>query len=131
MSEIQRTITFVISGATYEIKFPTVRQLVLIESNKASLTHSQYNSMIYMGTLGSEIALDFTDMVATLSVLCPEFVKDMKVESLLDLDILDAKMVSEAYQEQVKDWVNQWIELFRKPEDVKTSTDTKTTTSAE
>ena len=45
--------------------------------------------------------LDMIDIEATLTVMCPALIKDLKVDSISKLDIRDFRVIREAYDEKV------------------------------
>ena len=67
-----------VKGRKYEIQFPNVGQYYQIEVNKQRLGKGSYNSLIGNPTITAQRALDMIDVEATLSVLCPQLVADLK-----------------------------------------------------
>lgn len=112
---LERTIPFSIEVGkiknTYQMSFPTVAQLIAIESRKMALTYSQYTLMMRSSAYLAQYALDLVDMVAFLEVLVPDLKKDMKV-SIVDLDIMDAQLIMTAFKEQVVPWINGWQNIL-------------------
>lgn len=109
---MQRHLTFKVKGSSYQINFPTVAQFIDIESMKAKLASDAYNDMIRVGTLLSVKALDLVDMTANLEVLCPQLRKDLKADSILSLDIFDAKELLDAYKKQIVPWLVSWQKVL-------------------
>lgn len=116
---IERHLSFKVKGNTYTVQFPTVAQFIDIESTKAKLASNGYNQMIKANTLLSNKALDFVDMTSYLTVLCPELMKDLKAQSILHMDIFDAKELMKAYSEQFVPWLNEWQKVLSEIEPVK------------
>ena len=63
----------------YEIKLPNVGQYRDIEVYKQMLSNGMYSSLVSSVTNSSLNALDIIDIEATLRVLCPKFMEDLKV----------------------------------------------------
>jgi hypothetical protein len=105
---MQRHLSFKVKQNTYAINFPTVAQFIDIESMKARLASDAYNDMIKVGTVLSTKALDFVDMTANLEVLCPDLKKDLKTNSILSLDVFDAKELLTEYKKQFVPWLAEW-----------------------
>lgn len=111
---IQRTFLFKLKGNTYEVKSPTPRQLLKIESAKALITSGTYSEIMSMGTIGGNYALDIADLYSHLTVLVPDCIKDIKLSSpndFLDMDLADFNELMTAYKEQFVPWANSWMEL--------------------
>jgi hypothetical protein len=90
-----------VKGRKYEISFPNVGQYYQIEVNKQRLGKGSYNSMIGNPTISAQRALDMIDVEATLSVLCPQLVADLKVKSFSELGLKDFKEISDIYMNEV------------------------------
>lgn len=112
MDDLQRTIDFNVKGNSYTLTFPTVGQLFQIEAMKVSVTLGTYGEMVKGITITILRTLDFVDMVAYLTILCPNLIKDLKVDSLTKLDIFDAKELVLEYRKQVVPWINKWQETL-------------------
>lgn len=112
-NEISRQIVVVVSGKNYTINFPSVGEFTRIESLKASMTNSQYGSMIFNQTIEAGIALDLVDMMATFSVLIPDLAKDLKPESFLKLDLLDAAELMKVYNQDFLPWYTSLMKLVK------------------
>lgn len=106
--ELTRVIEFTTKGNTYTITFPKVGALIDIESKKASLAKGEYGTLISSNTVSAFNALNFIDMISYLTTLCPEILKDLKVNDIKDLDIMDAKELLDDFSSQVLPWINEW-----------------------
>lgn len=125
MSNLQRTIDLSIKVGTvertYRVNFPTVGQYIQIEARKAQLTipltskfdnSTQYLNMIRQGTIASNYALDLVDMISCFEVLVPALLGDIKgIESIENLDILDAKPLLDTFNNVFKPWKKSWENL--------------------
>ena len=98
---------------TYIIKLPTVGQYSDIEATKQILGKGFYNGIVSTNTMASVNAADMIDVEAHLTVLCPEFIKDLKVKSFRDLGLADFKNIRDAYIEQFIPWWKEIIDILR------------------
>ena len=98
---------------TLSMKIPTGGQLVQIENIKALTSGNNYRGMVSTNSIGSDHALDLIDMNAYFSVLCPEILEHLKVNSLLELDIFDLSMVKVVFNDQITPWINEWQTKLR------------------
>ena len=98
----------------YNLSFPTIGEYLEIESRRMKLSNGTYSQMMRSILVSSGVAMDMIDMAATLSVLCPEIMKDLKTQSLLDLDLFDGKELMDAYNRDVKAWVDTWMGIITK-----------------
>ena len=126
-NELSRIATLEVKENKYELKFPTMGNFLDIESRRMALSNGTYSQLLRSALISSGIALDMIDMAATLSVLCPKLIKDLKAESLLDLDIMDAQELENAYKKSVKPWVEGWLKIIReaRKEDIAQNADVK------
>lgn len=116
MKDVKRVVSFSIKGHEYQINFPTVGQFIDLEASKQKLSRSEYTQMLLSGTIMSDLALDLIDAVAIMSVMCPSFVEDLKVNRLTDLSLDDASELVDQYRSTIRPWVDGWMSLFAKPE---------------
>lgn len=112
MNELAKILTISVKGNSYTICFPTVGQIIDIESAKASLSKGQYRNMVSSMTTSALLALDNIDMVATFSVLLPKLIADLKVETIFSLDLASSKELCDIYKKQYAPWYNKWIEVL-------------------
>lgn len=115
---MQRTHSFKVStsrvkGQEYTMEIPTAGQLVQIERQKSALTGGNYGGIMSNKTVGSEQVLNIVDMAAYLSVLCPKLFEELKIDSLMDLDIFDMKQLQDTWEEDCIPWINSWQEVLR------------------
>lgn len=81
----------------YTISFPTVGEYYRIQCLKAELSKNNYGGLMSAGTLDAVQALDMIDIEATLTVLAPQLIKDLKVERFSKLGLIDYGMIKKAY----------------------------------
>lgn len=101
IKQSMETKEITVKGRKYEIQFPNVGQYYQIEVNKQRLGKGSYNSLIGNPTITAQRALDMIDVEATLSVLCPQLVADLKVKSFSELGLKDFKEISDIYMNEV------------------------------
>lgn len=104
---LNRSVSFSVKGNNYQVSYPNVAQFIDIETTKARLSSDQYSKMAQIGTLMQIRALDYIDMVAYLTVLCPQLIKDLKAP-ILSLDIFDAKELLTVFKKDVEPWIGAW-----------------------
>lgn len=90
-----------IKGRSYKIAYPNVGQYYEIESLKQRLGRGYYNALLSNPTKTAQDALDMIDIEATLTVLVPDLLKDMKVDSFSELGILDFKELRSVYNKEI------------------------------
>lgn len=97
---LQEEVKFIVKGHEYTIKYPTVGQYYNIEALKQSLGRGNYNMMLQSPLRSVQDALDMIDIEATLTIMCPDLIKDLKVP-ITELDVRDFVAVKDAYIKQV------------------------------
>lgn len=101
-----------IRGKEYQISFPTVGQYYSIEAMKQRLSRGFYNSLLGNPTKTAQEALDMIDIEATISVLLPQFLTDMKVSSFSELGIKDYKEIKDIYNQEIFPFIKEINELL-------------------
>lgn len=96
----------------YEVKLPNVGQYRDIEVYKQILSNGMYSNLMQAGTVASQYALDVIDIEATLRVLCPKFIDDLKCE-IRDLGIKDFHSVKKAYVEYIVPMLQEIDKLMK------------------
>jgi hypothetical protein len=114
-----RTITFTVKGNTYTASYPTVGQFFDMESNKVVLSKGQFGGMLDAGTFMSFDAIQNIGIVAFIKTMCPQLIKDLKVEKIEDIDLIDFKELVETYNQQIKPWFDNWYKLYTAGSDEK------------
>lgn len=113
--ELSREKTFKTKENSYNMKFPSIGQYIEIESKRMNLSNGAYSSMLNSNLISSQTAMDMIDMIATLSTLCPDLVKDLKSKSFIDMDIIDGRELLEDYRNQILPWLNSWMKVLKDP----------------
>lgn len=124
-----KSVTLKVNGVEYLINTPTVGQYMTIESNKISLSKGEYGGLCATATASAAITLDLIDMVAVLTVMCPDLVSSIKTENILSINIADVKTLMESYNRDVKEFADKWIFEFRKAVDADKSGSTNNSTT--
>lgn len=105
---MERTLSFTVKSDSaenvYNLSIPNTGKLREIERLKSIMTGGQYGSIIGNRTLDAKEALDNVDMMANLTVICPDLIKHLKVNSWDELDPFDFKELKKAYDEQFVPW---------------------------
>jgi len=104
---MDRQIDFTVKENSYTIKLPTAGQLLDIEEYKAVFTNGRYGAILANRTKSSEAALDNVDMMAHLTAMCPDLIKDMAAKGLSDwkqMSIIDLKELKEPYEKIFLPW---------------------------
>lgn len=118
---MQREVILEVAGNSYPIKLPNMGQLIEIEMIKAQITNGTYGQIVgNMSALGV-MSLDMVDMIATLNVLCPTMLSDMKVDNWAQLDVFDILEIYRGYAESVSPWFKEFstkvLEVWNKSTD--------------
>lgn len=107
----------VIEKNEYFVSFPTVGQLLDIESKKMLYSNDTYGNLMNAGTKTAMYTLDLIDALSTLMVLIPDLRKSLTVKSLGDLDAFTAKKLVTVYRKQFWPWYNELMkELYKEDE---------------
>lgn len=109
-----------IKGNEYEVSFPNVGQFYQIEAMKQNLARGYYNVMMSSPSAAAQQALDMIDVEATLTILCPKLISDLKVKNFSELGILDYKVIFDEYRKQVVPFFNEIQKLLSGGDDLKT-----------
>lgn len=107
-----REVQFVVKGNSYKLTFPTIGQYFDIESQKSLLSRGQYGNMLDSSTIIAYDAIELINIVSLLKVLCPQFIKDLKIDRIEDIDVIDFREVRDTYRKQVKPWYDNWYNLY-------------------
>ena len=98
-----------LQGNNYIIKFPKVGQFIDIESRKAILSSGQYRSL----SASYSPAVSYIDVFATFTILIPDLIKDLRVESLFDLDLSELQPLVDFYEGKYLPWYNEWQDYLK------------------
>lgn len=99
------TKTITIQGQNYTLKYPNVGQYIDIKVLETKLAQGMVSQLV-SATPAHLDAYLFITTYAHLSVLCPELMSTLKVNSLLDLSIDDFEELSEIYLKEIQPWLD-------------------------
>jgi len=111
-TDLKRELNLVIQDNTYQLKFPSVGQLLSIEEMKSNFGLQSYN----LTTSSGSIAYTTGEMVATFTVLVPELKKDLNIDSYSNMNMIDSKVLLDAYVNQFLPWFQGWLKEINKTE---------------
>lgn len=101
-----------IGSKEYTVGFPTVGEFYQIEAMKQTLSRGNYTAMVTNPIASSQLALDMIDIEATLTVLCPDLIKDLKVDSISKLDVRDFKVIRDAYNTAIVPFFKEMMSML-------------------
>lgn len=106
-------------GVKETISFPNQGQFIDIESNKQLYSNKQYQGLALSNFSTANLAADLVDVIATYSVLIPDFQKRLNIKSISELDILQAKKLQYSFETEYLPWLTEWMEYLNNPENLK------------
>jgi len=110
---LSKNKVIVIEGSSYTVTFPNVGELRRIEALKQMYSTNQYGAMARSGMISSSRALDIIDMISHFTVLIPKFEDGLlKVNSIDDLNPMEAMPFVKAYKKQFKPWYDSWMSVI-------------------
>lgn len=112
----KKTIKISILENDYEISYPLTGDFIEIEGMKSRLTRDSYNSISQGNSVASMIAKYSVDMIAFFSICCPKIKKDLKVESISELEMIDSKKLLKVYMDKVLPWLAEWEAVLNEVE---------------
>lgn len=112
-----------VKGREYEISYPNVGQFYQIESMKQSLSRGFYNTMVMSPSSMTQHALDMIDIEASIVVLCPKLIEDLKVKNFAQLDVRDYKIIRDEYVKVVEPFFREINEMLQIPKKGETETE--------
>jgi len=110
---LRTPLQLTIKDNTYHVKTPTAGQLWDVEEMKAVLANGRYGDVLNNRTVWAEYNLDNIDMFAYLSILVPQLMKDLAVNSWRELDPFDLAELKKAYKQQFVPWFEQFTKALR------------------
>lgn len=105
-------LNFKVKDKSYIINVPTVGQYYDIEASKQVLGKGFYNSIIQSNMITASHAADMIDIESFLTILAPDFIKDLIPKSFKDLGAEDYIELKNAYEEQFIPWWEDVLRLF-------------------
>lgn len=105
-------ISIQIKGNTYTVAYPNVGEYYRIEAMKQVLGKGFYNTLAQTPTNSANHALDMIDIEATLTILCPKLIENLKVKSFQDLGISDYKEIRKVYSDEIYPFIKKINDLL-------------------
>lgn len=102
-----------VKGKDYTVIFPNIGQYYQIEVNKQRLSGGYYNALLSNVTVASSNALDAIDIEATLSVVCPDLMKDLNVDSFGKLGLKDFQELRTLYTKEIYPFLKEGYDLLK------------------
>lgn len=99
------TKTITIQGQSFTLSYPNVGQYIDIKVLESKLAQGQVQQLV-SATPAHLDAYLFITTYAHFTVLCPELLSKLKVNSLLDLSIDDFEELSEVYLKEIQPWLD-------------------------
>jgi len=106
---VSKTVTF--KGNDYQLKYPTVGQLIDIRVLEQQLSKGMIKELL----TGTDADIDgyiYITTIAHIQILIPNLLKDMRV-SLRDMDLLDFQDLIDLYSEQISPWLTDWRDKIK------------------
>lgn len=104
---MENLVQMEIQGKTYTVSYPNVGEYCRIEALKQQLSNTSYGLMMSAGTVSANHALDMIDIHASLMVLAPQLINDLKIEDFSKLGIADYKIIRDEYIAKVTPFFNE------------------------
>lgn len=120
---MSNSVKMTVKGREYEISYPNVGQFYQIESMKQSLSRGFYNTMVMSPSSMTQHALDMIDIEASIVVLCPKLIEDLKVKNFAQLDVRDYKIIRDEYVKVVEPFFREINEMLQIPKKGETETE--------
>ena len=125
--EFQKTLNFVVEENTYVINFPSNRQYIAIQDMMSSYARN-YAEFQFMGPEPGFAGV-LVETAAHLTILCPKLIENLN-KPLLDLDLLQGKLLVDCYNEQFRPWYNEALNfVFGVNKEKKKDSESETTTT--
>lgn len=105
------TKTIIFKENEYQLKYPTVGQLIDIRVLEQQLSKGTVRDLL-TGLNADVDGYIYITTISHIQVLLPELVKDLKVP-MKDMDLLDFQDFVELYTEQIAPWMVDWNEKIK------------------
>ena len=112
---MNREIVVTMGGRNYTVKYPNVGQFIDIASKENVLSRGTLKDMAFSDLSYQGDAYVYVKIIAFVEVMMPELVRDLKVNSLLELDPVDFQELTNMYFDKILKWLNEWKERMQKP----------------
>lgn len=101
---ITKTVKF--KENEYQLKYPTVGQIIDIRVREQQLSRGTVKDLIF-GTSADVDGYVYITTIAHIEVLLPQLVKDLKVP-MQELSIVDFQGLVDLYSEEIYPWLTEW-----------------------
>lgn len=101
---MERNKILKVKGKDYTLSFPSVGQMMNIETFKISYTNGKYVDMALSTLSNHGFALDCADALAYLSTLIPDLQSDLSIKNWRDIDAFLAKDLIKIYKNDFIPW---------------------------
>jgi hypothetical protein len=109
-NNLPKSVTISPNGNKYEVKFPNTGEYLDIMSIKSRLTSDLSLNDVY-----SSYAYLMAEMIATYTVMIPALKKDLNVESISQLSLIESKELLDSYTDVYKPFFDGWMAVITKP----------------
>lgn len=109
--------TIKIQNNSYVLKYPTVGQFIDIKVLEQQLSKGTMKDFLTAGLYDDVDAYLAIKTVAHIQVLIPSINKDLKTESLLDIQFDDFQELISIFNDEIFPWLEEWKKNFKKKED--------------
>jgi hypothetical protein len=99
-----------IKGNHYEITYPTTGQFIDIAVLKSKIAN-EYRSLASATDYNMGYAKVLVDMIATFNVLLPDLKKDLNINAILDLSLLESRQLLDPYIEIYLPWITEFLNM--------------------
>ena len=94
-----------VCGRTYDLNYPNVGNFIDIKVLETKL--SQGSAMLLVNGTGEQLDdFFYITTYAHFQVLCPDLLKDLKVNSLLELSLDDFQELLNVYLNDIQPWIS-------------------------
>lgn len=102
------TLKIELQKLPFELTYPNVGGFIDIEVLKAQLSQGRYDAIASTFSVSSSYAKFLIDAIATLTVMAPKVLADLKIESLEKLTMVQSKELLDVYYKTIKPWLEAW-----------------------
>lgn len=107
-----KTLGFEYKGVAYELKFPNTGKLMDISVMKAKMLQGTYGIIADSELMGDMLSQFSADTIAHLTVLCPDLLKNLNVQSYSELELVDMKELINVYLKNILPWMNSHYNML-------------------
>lgn len=121
-SIVQKQVSF--KGNSYSISYPTVGQLIDIRVIEQQLSRGTLKDLVT--SLGNSVdAYLYITTFAHIQVLTPDLIKDLRVNSLLDLQVEEFDELADFYSTEIAPWLQEWMDKMKEKVEKKSDNSAK------